>query len=304
LDVVFAAIAALVAVLAVWGLVYWAYRAQRDRSAIVGLYLLLGIPGTLLSIAGVASLSFGRTSGWTLLAAGLSCALPLVKQFRQFVARFTPLDPTSPLDMLGLAIVLLVFTFGIATLASEPKPTSESVSLAEVFVQALAEIGVAFAAIGIWIYRTPKDTIGRLGLVRPTARLVLIAAGLFVVALIINAVAYQLMRQFQSSVVQDYEQVIKETASGSHNPIAAIIFGLSAGAGEELVFRGVLQPRFGLLVTALLFAAIHVQYGVTFILVGIFGIGLLLGFERKRYGLTACILTHMMVDTLAALLSN
>jgi membrane protease YdiL (CAAX protease family) len=304
LDVIFAAIAALVVVLAVWGLVFWARRASSDRSAVVGLYLLLGIPGTLLTIAGIAYLSFGRSNGWILLACGLSCVLPLVKQFRYLVSQVTPLDPASPLDMIGLAVVMLIFTFGGASLASEPTPSSGTISLAEVFVQGLAEVGVAFAAIGLWIYRTPRQAIERLGLVRLTAKIVFVAAGLFVVALVVNAIAYQIFRQLQPGAVADYERVIKDTASGSNGPFAALLFGLSAGVGEELVFRGVIQPRFGIVVTAALFAAVHVQYGATFILLGLFGIGLVLGFERKRYGTTACILTHMMVDTLAALLAN
>jgi membrane protease YdiL (CAAX protease family) len=206
--------------------------------------------------------------------------------------------------MIGLAVVMLIFTFGGASLASEPTPSSGEISLAEVFVQGLAEVGVAFAAIGIWIYRTPRQAVDRLGLVRPTVKIVFVAAGLFVVALVVNAIAYQIFRQLQPGAVADYERVIKDTASGSNGPIAALLFGLSAGAGEELVFRGVIQPRFGIVVTAALFAAVHVQYGATFILLGLFGIGLVLGFERKRYGTTACILTHMMVDTLAALLAN
>ncbi|MFL5761571.1 MAG: CPBP family intramembrane glutamic endopeptidase [Thermomicrobiales bacterium] len=304
MEVVFAAIAALVAVLAVWGLVFWAHKATRDRSAFVGLYLLLGIPGTLLIVAGIAYLSFGKPNGFIFLAAGLSCVMPLFKQLRQFVAQFTPLDPMSPLDMCGLAIVFLIFTFGGATLALEPTPSSEDVSLAEVFVQALAEIGIAFAAVGLWIYRTPRQATDRLGLVRLTVKLASVAAGFLILALIMNAVGVQLMHYLQPGVVDDYERVLKETASGSHNPIAALIFGLSAGVGEELVFRGVLQPRFGLVVTAMLFTAVHVQYGATFILLGIFGSGLVLGFERKHFGTTACILTHMMVDTLAALLSS
>jgi membrane protease YdiL (CAAX protease family) len=304
LDVIFAAIAALVAIFAVWGLVFWAKKAEADRSAIVGIYLLLGIPGTLLTIAGIAYLSFGRANGWVILACGLSCVLPLIKPFRVMVSRFTPLDPASPLDMIGLAVVLLIFTFGGASLAKEPEPSGGTISLSEVFVQGLAEAGVAFAAVGIWMYRTPRQAIERLGLVRPTMKLVFIAFGLFVLALVVNAVAYQVFRHLQPGEVEQYERVIKDTASGSNGPIAALIFGLSAGVGEELVFRGVLQPRFGLVVTAALFAAVHVQYGATFILVGLFGIGLVLGFERQRYGTTACILTHMMVDTLAALLSN
>ena len=42
-----------------------------------------------------------------------------------------------------------------------------------------------------------------------------------------------------------------------------LTLGLAAGIGEETLFRGALQPRFGLLITSLLFALLHSQYGIT-----------------------------------------
>ena len=44
-DLVQLLIATATALLGALGLAYWAYRAQSDRSAFVGLYLLFGIPG-------------------------------------------------------------------------------------------------------------------------------------------------------------------------------------------------------------------------------------------------------------------
>ena len=46
-------IATATALLGALGLAYWAYRAQDDRSARVGLYLLFGIPAVLLVLAGL-----------------------------------------------------------------------------------------------------------------------------------------------------------------------------------------------------------------------------------------------------------
>jgi membrane protease YdiL (CAAX protease family) len=329
LEVLFTAIAVLVGVPAIWGLVYWTYKARIDRSAIVGLYLLLGIPGTLLLVAGAANVAFGRTIGWALLGFALSCVLPLIKQFRFFLARFTPLDPSSPTDMVGLAFVLVMFTLGIAQFVADPSPTTEEISLGVVVVQGVGEAGIAIAATGIWIYRTPLATAVRLGLggfvdgsvniwralkspwtffdrleiFWPALRTMLVAFGFFVLGLVTSATASLITRLVQPDDFDAYQRVIEQTAPGSHGFLAALLFGLSAGIGEELVFRGLIQIRFGIVLTALLFMATHVQYGITFINLGIFAIGLLLGLERKRYGLSACILTHAMVDTLAVLAS-
>jgi CAAX protease family protein len=303
LETLFTAIAVLFGVPAIWGLVYWTHKARVDRSAFVGLYLLLGIPGTLLLVAGTANVVFGNKVGWALLGFALACAMPLVKQVRAFFGKVTPLDPDSPTDMVGLAVVLLVFIAGIIQLVSEPTPESEEVVLGVVIVTGIGEAAAAAAAAGIWISRTPRQVIERLGLVRLTWKIIGVAVGVFVLGLILNAIAYQLTDFLQPDVIDDYKKVIEETAGDSQGPFSALLFGLSAGIGEELVFRGLLQPRFGIIFTALLFTVTHVQYGITFIILGIFGIGLLLGWERKRFGTTACIITHTLVNTLAVLAS-
>jgi len=43
-------------------------------------------------------------------------------------------------------------------------------------------------------------------------------------------------------------------------PGLMLLLGLSAGIGEEITLRGALQPKLGLALTSLLFAALHVQY--------------------------------------------
>ena len=100
-------IATATALLGALGLAYWAYRAQSDRSALVGLYLLFGIPAVLLLLAGAAVLVSGdRVLGPMLLLIGIGLGLPLLRPFREALARVTPLDPDSAIDMTGLCIVL------------------------------------------------------------------------------------------------------------------------------------------------------------------------------------------------------
>ena len=85
------------------------------------------------------------------------------------------------------------------------------------------------------------------------------------------------------------------------NPLGALILGLSAGIGEELLLRGALQPRFGIFITSLLFALLHTQYGLTFVLVGLFLIGAMLGKMRVRYGTAAPIITHAVFNLIVVL---
>ena len=83
----------------------------------------------------------------------------------------------------------------------------------------------------------------------------------------------------------------------------AIALGLSAGISEELLFRGALQPRLGVLLTTLLFALGHLQYGLTLATLQVFIIGLVLGLMRKRTGgVVLCIVTHAAYNMVGTLL--
>jgi membrane protease YdiL (CAAX protease family) len=62
-------------------------------------------------------------------------------------------------------------------------------------------------------------------------------------------------------------------------------------------------PRFGVLATTLLFAAVHTQYGITFATLEVFVIGLGLGWLRLRAGTLACIVSHAGYDIIVGLLA-
>ena len=68
--------------------------------------------------------------------------------------------------------------------------------------------------------------------------------------------------------------------------------GLAAALGEELVFRGALQPRFGIFLTALLFAFTHSQYVLSPSTLVVFVVGLVLGWVRMRRNTTTAMILH------------
>jgi hypothetical protein len=75
-----------------------------------------------------------------------------------------------------------------------------------------------------------------------------------------------------------------------------LTLGLAAALGEESVFRGALQPRFGLILTAVLFALLHSNYGITLSTVLVFAVGMVLGLLRQRYNTTASMLAHAIYN--------
>jgi membrane protease YdiL (CAAX protease family) len=299
----FELISLVIIVAIAYGLVYWAYRGEKDRSARVGLYLVYGIPGTLLTVAGLALSVNGQTKGLVILAFGLGLVLPLLKPVRAFVATYTPFDPTSATDMSGLCVVLSITIgyFVLSLVNNNPEEVDQSVDNGYLIVQVAAYIALAYAAVGVGFRRTFDEATTRLGLRWPSKRTLLIAVGFVGIALVISAIASGLTAAIQPDVSDKIQQSLQNMTSDVQNPIGAIILGLSAGIGEEIFFRGALQPRFGIGLTSVLFAVLHTQYGFSVTSVGILGIGIMLGYERKKYGTPAAMTTHAIYNILSVL---
>lgn len=77
----------------------------------------------------------------------------------------------------------------------------------------------------------------------------------------------------------------------------------SAGIVEEIFFRGLLQPRVGLLLSTLLFALAHLSYGQLFMLVGITVLSVLYGLlVQWRQSVWAAIAAHTVFDLVQLLI--
>jgi membrane protease YdiL (CAAX protease family) len=300
-------IATATALLGALGVAYWAYRAQTDRSALVGLYLLFGIPATLLLLAGITVLSQGdRVLGPLFLLLALGLGLPLLPPFRALLARVTPLDPDSAIDMTGLCMVLGLLGFflgsSLAPAAEAPPDVVPSIGIAELLIQAAAFLAIAYIAVGYPYWRDLVTATARLGIVAPDPRTIGIAvvgtAGSFLVAGIAGALA----QQFEPELSRSLEEVVDQITANVQNPLGAVILGASAGIGEEAIFRGALQPRYGIVIPSLVFTLLHgPQYGFNLALLGLFGVSVILGLERKYVNTTAAMITHALYNALQVL---
>lgn len=77
----------------------------------------------------------------------------------------------------------------------------------------------------------------------------------------------------------------------------------ATGVGEELLFRGAVQPIFGIGFTSFLFATAHVQYGITPVTFVVFIIGIILGLIRRQYNTTTSIFVHSGYNFVLGMLS-
>ncbi|MCB0216603.1 MAG: CPBP family intramembrane metalloprotease, partial [Chloroflexi bacterium] len=171
------------------------------------------------------------------------------------------------------------------------------------WAQAGGFVLIAVFGVGLGVARSGRETLERLGLTqrfRPRWWLGMTLAGLaagFAIDQLWSLASPETLENVETITDALFGGLIQTGLPG------ALTIGLSAGIGEELLFRGAAQPRFGILFTSLLFAAVHTQYSVSPALLQIFVVGILLGLTRQRAGTLTAIGVHASYNFVLALVS-
>jgi membrane protease YdiL (CAAX protease family) len=283
-----------------------AYRRFFDLSLLM-LNLAMFLAGLILTLtpAGpVAAVQLGDTvllqnklaAGATLLGMavwGVAASLPAI---RQTVARRIPIDPTSPVHTLALTLSGLLVGSTLFTLTQgglqELAATAGPASISGIVGQFLLFVVLALLGVGLFTRRDSEAIRQRLGLEWPHRRqllvgvrwivlLVLVQWAFGAVGTLLNPGQLELLDDIGSSLLGEIDTVWEW-----------FILALATGIGEELLFRGALQPVLGLRFTAALFAIAHVQYGVSPITLAVLVIGIALGHIRRASSTTIAIFVH------------
>lgn len=307
-------------------LTLWMSHAARRWKGLVPVVLLLlaGISATTLAMAALILLGSQASPEATFrfnnrviepevlaavgraLAGGSLAALLLLLPFVQrLLARVTAIRPGDPVHTTALVLACYAVTLTLvqAPLLDILLATDISLPPSELIGQTLGLVVIGFAGVGLGVTRSLSETVDRLGLAWPGKRelgaAVMGTFGLLGLQAVLGAV-------WMAVAPESLERVNEITSAllgDLLNPWGAFLIGLSAGIGEEVVFRGALQPRLGLVVTSALFAFVHLQYVYTFAWVIVFLLGLGLGLLRQRWNTTAAILAHMLYNTLLVLMA-
>ncbi len=234
-------------------------------------------------------------------------ALPLIPAVRRGLARWLEIEPTSCVHTTALAFAVYFVGLTLAQVAligdlSKLTSVEARLSILDMLATTLPLAPVALVGVGFLVRRDLRATLERLGLSRMTAR----QWGLVIlVILLFLAFDYTVLWVWQQLWPASYTLVGDITTNLFNDlgkPLAALAVGLSAGIGEELLFRGALQPRFGLLLTSLLFAIGHAHYGLSPAMIEVFVVGLVLGLVRLRTNTTTCLVVHAGYNFLNLLL--
>ncbi|HBY96867.1 MAG: CPBP family intramembrane metalloprotease [Ardenticatenaceae bacterium] len=244
-------------------------------------------------------------AGAIILAAGLVGFLPLVPAVRRGLARRIPIDPTHTVHT--TALVFAIYLVGLTSaqfFVDFRQLVASGVVLTPgaAWAQSLAFILFGVLGVGFGIRRSWSETLGRLGLTRLTGRQVALALGIMLVLQLFDlAVSYAWFAVAPGSF-QQLSDITRGLFRRFAGPLGAVTLGLSAGLGEEILFRGAVQPRFGLWLTTLLFALGHAQYAISPALAEVFVIGLILGIVRRRENTSTAILIHATYNALNVLM--
>jgi hypothetical protein len=290
--------------------------------------LMTAFVNIMLMVAGIAFLAFGTllqsqpsfltaadspllgsanptTLAWGLLAPGAIGLILLLPAVRRFAARHIPIEADNVVHAVALSLSMLVvvnmaLTLGVGLeqfsemIVEAQEETGESLtSISGIWLQQLLMALLAFIGVG-WVTRLSlKETLVRLGLVMPTGRQVLIGVGLAFVMVLVVLTIEAIGAAVGLGPNVDVEELTQELLGPLlESPWGILTLGLAAAVGEETLMRGAAQPRFGLLLTALLFALLHSNYGITLATGVVFLLGIVLGIVRNRHNTTTSMVLH------------
>jgi hypothetical protein len=200
-------------------------------------------------------------------------------------------------------LVNLLFTLGIGltnladTLESSTAAGAPYNITALIWVQDIAMLAMALVGVGWLSRRDQRSSLDRLAVVAPTWKQAAIGLGAGLAMIPLVLLLERLASQVGLGANPDVERLTEQMLGPMLTSLPGVLtLGLAAALGEESVFRGALQPRFGLILTAMLFALLHSNYGITLSTVLVLGVGLVLGVLRLRYNTTASMLAHAMYN--------
>src|SRR6267142_3505190 len=268
----------------------------RKHQLVASAVTILGIAaGLFFSLgAAVAVVSNQDPSAWLYIVGGIAAA---GLSTYQLVRR--RLDPVALVAIqLGIGLVAYWAYNAVSGLGLNPSSYPPE-TLVTPFRVEVPLIALALAGVGFGIARDGHAARRRLALTMPAwwhfFLALLVAYALIGLDGFANYLTYWI-------VPGEYQAVCAVLEKIDTGPVlVGLVYAGLAGIGEEVLFRGALQPRAGLVATALLFAMIHIQFGVTPILAWVFIAGLAFGALRIYFNTTTAILAHALTGFLALL---
>ncbi|MFP4321947.1 MAG: type II CAAX prenyl endopeptidase Rce1 family protein [Anaerolineales bacterium] len=163
---------------------------------------------------------------------------------------------------------------------------------------------IPLMGVGLFIRRSPAQVLQRLGLTKLTWQGLLVSLGatVFLILFVFTvSILWQLV--VSEETYQRQTEASEALAASVDEPGLAFTVAFTAGVGEEIAYRGALQPIFGFWFTTIFFVLSHTQYALTPATLIIFAVAAVFGLIRKYFNTTAAILTHFLYNFTLLMLS-
>jgi len=247
----------------------------------------------------------GSAIGVGIMITAVIAAVLAANPVRERVAGVLPIDPDNPVHTMALVLAVILLGSQV-TLVSfvdvlAQDRTQPPLTVLDLFAQELPFLIIAAAGVGIYMRRDTKQTAERLGVVRPTwwqVSLALAAAGVFFA---FGQTVDSLSHVWTPQVAHNIDVTTQHVFGGLDNPVGIAAIALLPAICEEILFRGALQPRLGLVLTALLFTSIHTQYSISFDTLAVFVLALGLGLIRKYTNTTTSGICHATYNLIVSI---
>jgi CAAX protease family protein len=231
---------------------------------------------------------------------GSSLVLPcLLRGFRAHLFPAMGLNPNSSLHTTTavLFVVTLMAARWLSDLLSDLAGGTVLMGPKDPIISLLTDVPLALVGVGFLMRRDLKQSLVRLGFVPITVR-ELVQAVVVTVPLVLAVIFLEVAEEVFLPEIHALDKRFPLKFVNLPPFLGVSAISLAAGVGEEAIFRGALQPRFGIFLTSLLFAALHFQYQLPGTII-IFCIGVILGIMRNRKSTTFTASVHMVYDIIA-----
>src|SRR5918998_1933518 len=219
-------------------------------------------------------------------------------------------DPPSFLALWLFVVVLANNAVSLLLFLVEPEVSrlfpGGRLSPGTVLSSELPFLVVALLGVGIGVRRNLRETLDRLGYGVISLKQLGIVVLFVGAALALSAATDALFASLQPDLYRKVGEISDLLFNPRGlSPVSAVLFalliGVGAGLGEETLFRGAVQPVFGIPATSVLFASVHVQYGPSLLLGYIFMLSVGLGLLRRYINTTASFAAHASYNALSVL---
>ena len=204
----------------------------------------------------------------------------------QIIRTEVPVENAATMKRNNFFLIFSVFCFSMIAIERIIGSYLVNYSLSTLF----AQLGILFLGL-FFVYRKDLRTTLRELNIPGNLKTAISWTAIGLVVIFVGGIIIGLIAT--EAKINDQSKVVEKVNEFSYEIILMAI--ILAPIGEELLFRGFLTKRFGVIISALIFGAVHLAYGSYFEIIGIVYIGLVLAYVfQKTKSLTPCILIHFL----------